>query len=207
MPYISRNFYTISFTAPIFATSGVAMVAMDIPQIYATAAAGFFSILMVCNSRALVEQAWKYLISKYLTHPHLLHRHRLLGLWTIGPWTPAEILSQALYLTVNLFCLCFRASSISIAGVRARNLALVNLIPVSAGPHLSFLADVLGVSLSTYKTMHRSAGLMSSALTLVHVLTAVANREPFSLTELPHLFGLIVAYFHSQSYEPRLTVV
>lgn len=170
---------------------------MEVTQIYAMTMGDFFLTLIALNCRSPIEQVWKYaacLTSKYLTYPYLLRRHHVPCLWTIGPWTPADILIQAVYATVNLFCLCFRASSMSEAGVRARNLALINLVPVSAGPHLSFLAEVLGVSLSTYKLLHRSAGLMSSALTLSHVLTAVSSRASFSLVESTHLFGVVVEY-------------
>jgi hypothetical protein len=170
---------------------------MDITQIYAMAMGGFFLTLIALNCRPYIEQAWKRVAgftSKYLTYPYLFRRHHVPYLWTIGPWTPADILIQAVYVTANLFCLCFRASSMPEAGVRARELALVNLIPVSAGPHLSFLADVLGVSLSTYKLLHRSAGLMSSALTLFHVLTTVSSRASFSLVGSAHIFGFVVEY-------------
>jgi hypothetical protein len=170
---------------------------MEIAQIYAIAVAGFSLALMALNCRSAIKQFWKhaaYLGSKYLTYPHLVRRHRLLRL-SIGPWTPSEILTRVVYASVNLFCLCFRTSSMTTADVRARNLALINLVPVSAGPHLSFLADLLGISLSAYKLLHRSAGLMSFALMLFHVLNAVSHHLSFSLADPAHFFGLVVSRF------------
>jgi Ferric reductase like transmembrane component len=98
--------------------------------------------------------------------------------------------------------LAFEFSTISKAGLQAGNLSLVNMIPLFAGAHLSFLADLLGLPLDAYRRVHRSAGLMTFALILFHVLVVVANRTSFSLGVPEHLFGLIVSsccYFHRRS--------
>jgi hypothetical protein len=73
------------------------------------------------------------------------------------------------------------------------------MIPLFAGAHLSFLADLLGFPLDSYRRVYRLAGLMAFALNLFHVLVVVANRATFSLKVPEHLFGLIVSlccYFH-----------
>ena len=124
---------------------------------------------------------------KYLTYPYFLHRHRLLS-----PWTRSSVLIQLTYITLNAFCLGFRVSTLLKAGLRAGNLSLANMIPLFASPHLSFLADMLGFRLATYRRMYRSAGLMSFALLLFHILSVAIQRTLFSLRVPEHLYGMIV---------------
>src|SRR5258705_6552614 len=137
---------------------------MDITQIYAAAIGGVFFIPMLFNLLPHITPLIVHLslfTSKHLTYPYLIRRHQFLG-----PWSPADGLVQLVYITVNVFCFSFRVSTISEAGLRAGTLSLINTIPLFAGPHLSFLADLLGVSLRTYRHVHRSTGLMSFALIL-----------------------------------------
>ncbi|KAL1969868.1 hypothetical protein VTN77DRAFT_7377 [Rasamsonia byssochlamydoides] len=162
---------------------------MEILQIYAIAAGGVFSSLIVVNllirSPRFVN-AVSLLICKYLTYLLLLRRHRF-----AGPWTPAGILFRLSYITVVAFCLGFREPSISATGLRSGYLALINLIPLFSGPYLSFLADLLGISLPIYWRLHRLIRLMSYALVLVHVFIAIMKRQPFALNLTENLYGLI----------------
>jgi hypothetical protein len=124
---------------------------------------------------------------KHLIYLQFLRRHRLLG-----PWTLASIFIQLAYIAINVFYFSFRVSSILNAGLRAGNLSLINMIPLFLGPHLSFLADLFGVSLDTYRLVYRLAGLMLVVLLLFHVFTAVAVGTAFPLSELVNLYGFIV---------------
>ena len=161
---------------------------MDVTQIYATAAGGFFLAFIVVNVLSRSVREWISLFtSKHLTYPYFLRRHRLLG-----PWSRSGVLVQLTYITINAFCLAFRVSTLSKAGLRAGNLSLANMIPLFAGPHLSFLADVLGFRLDTYCRVHRSAGSMSFALLLFHVLVVAAQRTSSSVGVPQHLYGVIV---------------
>jgi hypothetical protein len=54
--------------------------------------------------------------------------------------------------------------------------AVVNRIPIVAGPHLAFLADRLGLSLKVIRGIHGSAGFMSAVLVL-HAMVAVSNAS------------------------------
>jgi len=188
---LSFSFTSISFTflqrAPSF-VSPFHTSPMDIPQIYATAAGGFFLVFVLINllSRRVRERIALF-VSKHLTYPYFLHRHRLLG-----PWTRSGALVQLIYIALSAFCLGFRVPTLSEAGLRAGNLSLANMIPLFAGPHLSFLADMLGFRLGTYRRIHRSAGLMSFALLLFHILIVAVQRTSFSLRIPEHLYGMIV---------------
>jgi hypothetical protein len=165
---------------------------MEITKVYAIAAGGVLLIFISVNLRPYIARSWAtaaLLTDKYLTYPQLLHRHRFLG-----PWSPSSIGLQLLYIGVNVLCLWLHVPSIWTAGLRAANLSLINLIPLFAGPHLSFLADLLGITLHMYRRFHRSAGLMSFVLLVLHILTVVAKRTSFPLHNPENLFGLIVSH-------------
>ena len=119
---------------------------MEITQTYAVAAGGVFLILMIIKGFPFilhVLQSLAITISKYLTYPFVVRRHRLLG-----PWSPADVFLQLLYIALNVFCVTFRVVSFNEAGDRAGTLSIVNMAPLFFALHLSFLADLLGLSLS-----------------------------------------------------------
>ena len=166
---------------------------MEITLGYAIALGGVLIALVLVNllpplpyfalfAPPLLHQAFRY-----LTYPYLLRRHRFLG-----PWTHADVIIQLVYIVSNSFCLGFR-SSIAKAGLRAGSLSLINLIPLFLGPHLGFLADILGVSLSTFRHIHRSAGLMSSGLVLFHALTVIISRTAFALRGVKNRSAVVVS--------------
>ena len=165
---------------------------MDVTQIYVTAAGGLFFVFLLVNFLPRTVRFWRtisLLTSKHLTYPYLVHRHRF-----VGPWTRSGVLLQLIYIALNVFCLAFRVPTLSKAGLRAGNLSLANMIPLFAGAHLSFLADLLGFPLNTVRRVHRSAGLMAVALLLFHALVLVSDRTSFSLKVPEHLYGLIVRH-------------
>jgi len=164
---------------------------MNIPQIYAIAAGGVFVLLLIIKSVSAVQQGFHALaifVAKHLTYPFLIRRRRLLG-----PWSRADVLLQVIYLTINIFCLTFRVSSVKEAGARAGTLAMINMAPLFFGFHLSFLADILGISLSNFRRIHRMMGWMSLLLGLVHALVVV-HGDPSFLRDMPkNLYAVIVS--------------
>jgi hypothetical protein len=126
-------------------------------------------------------------LSRSLTYPHLIRRHRFLG-----PWTCLDLMIQLVYIALNSFCVVFRVSDIEEAGVRAGNLSLINMVLLFLGPHLSHLADILGISLRNVRVMHRSAGLMFSSLILVHVFVMLFSQKSFPLRSIPNLSAVVV---------------
>ncbi len=163
---------------------------MDITQAYATAAGGIIVLFILVNSLSHIARLIKLVhsfTSVHLIHPYLLGRHRFLG-----PWTRAGVLAQLIHMTANLFSLSYGVSTISQAGLRAGTLSLINMIRLFAGPHLGFLADLLGVSVITYRRLHRSTGLVSFALFLFHILI-VLGRGSLSVRTGRGLFGVIVS--------------
>ena len=183
---------------------------MDITQGYAVALGGVLATLALASllpTKSLSSFSYLPPIARpplrravrYLIYPYVLRRHQFLG-----PWTWADVMVQLVYITGNAFCVGFR-SSFAEAGLRSGSLSLINLIPLYLGPHLGFLADLLGLSLSTFRRVHRSAGLLSSCLVLFHAL-AVINR--FTLGDRRHISAvvasiLITIWFPLTYYRPH----
>lgn len=167
---------------------------MDITLGYTIAVGGVLLILVLINLfpclpyMISVARPFLYRKLKYLTYHYFIRRHRF---W--GPWTPVDVIIQLVYIASNSVCLSFRFPSIATAGVQASNLSLINLIPLFLGPHLSFLADVLGVSLSTIQCIHRSSSLMSLGLVLFYVLVIVTSNTAFTLFSTKNLSAVVVS--------------
>jgi hypothetical protein len=164
---------------------------MDTTQIYAIAAGSIFFCLLLLRTRRYIKPFLKIVnvqASQYLIYPQLIHRHRYLG-----PWSWADVLLVLSYIAINMFSIGFKSPSVHAASLRAADLSLINLVPALAGPHLSFLADIFGLSLTTYRRIHRSFGIMSCFLVSLHVFTMIASRVPFPLHKVENLWGLIVS--------------
>ena len=165
---------------------------MEITQIYAIVAGGVFLLLMFMKGFPFIQQILQSLnitISRYLTYLLVVQRHRLLG-----PWSPADVLLQLLYISLNVFCITFCVTSFDEAGDMVGTLAIMNMAPLFFGLHLSFLPDLLGLSLSNYRRIHRSAGIMSFVLLALHTLAAVHHDPTYPLHVPGNLYLLIVSH-------------
>lgn len=174
---------------------------MEITQVYAIATAGIFVILVFINVWPYIELSIRVLSiwgSRYLVYPKLIHRHQYLG-----PWNIASVHLYIFYLAVNVFCISFKAPNIESAGLRAANLLLINLIPVLAGHHLGFLADVLGITIRVYQRLHRAGGIMSVFLLLGHVIAVMTTKTGFPLSAEDNMWGLIVRRFRIPSLDGK----
>lgn len=176
---------------------------MEITLAYAIALGGVLLLPLLLNllpwlpylsfsTPSFIQQALRY-----LKYPYIIRRHRF-----VGPWTCVDIIIQIVYIASNSFCVGFRVSSIEKAGVRAGHLSLINMIPLFLGPHLGFLADILGISLSMFRLMHRSAGLMSFGLVLFHVVAVLLSHAMFSLRGIANISAVVVSnhnasFFHT----------
>jgi hypothetical protein len=170
---------------------------MDSTQIYAIGVGAVFVSLILVNkfiSSCVKPKPFMKTISvlarRYFAYPELIRRHRYLG-----PWSPADVVMQLSYVAVNVFCL--KTTSVQMAGLRAGTLSLVNMIPLLASLHISFIADILGIRLASYQRIHRLAGIMSSFLLVLHVLTVFTSRTAFPLHVVENLWGLIVSFTDS----------
>lgn len=129
---------------------------MDITQAYAIATGGIFVTMILANCLSYVLELARLFTSytvKYLMYPYILSYRRFLG-----PWARASVFTKLVYITLNVICITFQVLTILQAGLRAGTLSLINMTPLFASLHHSFLADLLGISLDLYRIIHRSGG-------------------------------------------------
>lgn len=164
---------------------------MDIVAIYAIAAGGIFVLFFFVQTLSSVT-SWadffRIFASRHLTLPFIVRRHRL-----CGPWTRAGVLLHLTYMAVNLLLLFFKINSLAGAGRRAGELALVNLVFPLSAIHLSYLADLLGITWKSCRKIHRATGWMAVSLLLFHIIVALQTQDfTFPLREVRNLFALLV---------------
>lgn len=180
-------FYHHSFVHLLTSTR----TSMNPSAIYAISAGGILAGLFLNRALSILinwTNLFSVLVSRHLTLPFIVHRHRL---W--GPWSRASVLLHALYITVNVFLVLLKMDSLTGVSGRAGELALVNLIFPLSATHLSYLADILGITWRTCCRIHRATGWMAVVLLSFHVITAVQTHQfSFSLSESQNLFTMIV---------------
>lgn len=100
-------------------------------------------------------------------------------------------MAQLLYWGGTLVVNVFRVRSLPEAASRAGSIALLHLIPLMAGNRLSFVADMIGLSLRTFQYLHNTMGLMVSAQLICHVvlLFRIKGVKPL---EMKDRYGIIV---------------
>ncbi|PWI65015.1 hypothetical protein PCL_08374 [Purpureocillium lilacinum] len=115
-----------------------------------------------------------------------LRAHDIVRLWPLK-----HMLILALYWGANFSCLFIFFTNLKDAGKRAGRLSLVNLIVLYAGPHLSVLADIVGLAIPTYRRLHASVAATSFCMAAFHVVVAIINRIDPLLSTSKSSFGLI----------------
>ncbi|KAL5333669.1 hypothetical protein BJX70DRAFT_392011 [Aspergillus crustosus] len=160
--------------------------------IYAIAAGGIFTVLFLIRILSILARGrnlFSLVVSRHLTLPFIIHRHRFLG-----PWTRAGAFLHLSYATINIFLVFFRTKSLTGAGRRAGELALVNLIFPLSTIHLSYLADLLSISWNSCRKIHRATGWMAVALLSFHIIMAVqVPGYEFPLHKQQNLFTMLAA--------------
>ncbi|KAJ5276525.1 uncharacterized protein N7525_002882 [Penicillium rubens] len=165
---------------------------MDPLVIYAITAGGIFAVLLLIRTISLLAgcgHLFSLIVSQHLTLPFVIRRHRFLG-----PWTRAGVFLHLSYAAINIFLLFFRIKSLTGAGRRAGELALVNLIFPLSTIHLAYLADLLGIKWNSCRKIHRATGWMAVALLSFHIIAAVQGQGfTFPLREQQNLFTMLAA--------------
>ena len=164
---------------------------MEISEVYAITAGALFGLLLVIRATSFFlrfSRPYGILLVKHLLYPRVLRRHRF-----VGPWTRAQVLAYIVYLAVNIICSTLRVSTVGELGTRTGTLSLINMIPTYFGYHLSFVSDILGLSILDYRRIHAWTGVMSVSLGLLHSVVSVAGIADLDLFSASgQLFGLIV---------------
>ncbi|KAH6970371.1 hypothetical protein BKA56DRAFT_496850 [Ilyonectria sp. MPI-CAGE-AT-0026] len=162
---------------------------MDSITIYAISLCGVFvAVFLVANLLPISIRLLKWfcrvvsrsllVIFHYTHYRHVINRHS-----AVGPWVLSAVLANIAYIVGNIICLNPQAENVV---TRAGLLSLINMAPLFLGSHLSFLADLFGLPLRTFRHIHRSCGLMSAALVLVHAVLVATKQGSFSMNNLPN---------------------
>ncbi|KAL5333505.1 hypothetical protein BJX70DRAFT_392130 [Aspergillus crustosus] len=101
----------------------------------------------------LFKKFFSILVFQHLTLPFFIHRHQLLG-----PWTRA----------------IFRIKSWTGASHQAGQLTLINLIFPLSTIYLSYLANLLGITLRTCHKIHHATSWMAVALLSFYIIVVGA---------------------------------
>ncbi|CAG8364277.1 unnamed protein product [Penicillium salamii] len=148
---------------------------MEATYIYSIVIAGIFILIILVHCLRALAPLGSYLKLKlgcHLTYPYILRRHRLLG-----PCSRAMFCLQLAYISTNLVVLLIEGLSITSIRDRGGNLALINLIFPLSALHLSYIADVLNLSLHNARRLHRSMGRMGATLLFIHVGASLLKQR------------------------------
>jgi hypothetical protein len=119
---------------------------------------------------------------------HLVYRHFVRQHSFVDSWSRLDVLLLTAYLAANLTCVFIDLPGTEKAGARAGTLSLVNMVLLYAGPCFSFVADILNISLRTYRRIHTCAGFTVFVLSTFHAIVAVVGKRDFSLNESQYLW-------------------
>ena len=151
------------------------MQIMDNTQIYAIGFSGLFGIvalfsylqdvyprvLQLRNLAAILPAARHILvfISRCLTYRTFICRRKF-----VNRWSRSRALLLLIFCGLNIAALFVRFPGIYEVGARAGTLSRINMVLLYTGPHLSFVAGILGISLDTFHYLHSSVGMVSFIL-------------------------------------------
>lgn len=163
---------------------------MNSPEIYVCILGGIFTSLLLSGSYRIVGQTVARLeipLKKHLIYPPVVRGWR-----GLGRWTRLALMRRGLYVAVNLFFLLFRHTTIESVSRMAGVLAGINMVPLYFGSHHGAMADLLGLSLSTFRSLHAEIALMTISMSAVHTMIMLLKGPTFAWSNTVHLHGVFV---------------
>jgi len=121
-------------------------------------------------------QSYNTLFVKHFFYSLVLERHHLIGLLT-----RVDLFYYVLYIAINIFCDIFRVSSIVDVGICVENLSFINVMFSYLAYHLSFISDMLDLSLRTYRIIYATIEIMSITLELIYIGIKIAKVSKLKL--------------------------
>lgn len=163
---------------------------MDPTQIYGITAGGMFLGLLSYRIFSImscwIQDRTLFLMLKYLVYPFIFRRRTFLQ-----PFNRWRLLLLTLYWSATMTCNLIGIKSLAEAGTRAGVLSTLHIIPLTFSNRLSFVADLLGLSLHTFHALHGSIGFMAIVQALIHVLIFVLHNA-LRLRDPLHFYGFLV---------------
>jgi hypothetical protein len=180
---------------------------MEPTLMYAVTGGAVPVLLLLLHATVLLMRClrpWLVLLRTHLVHALTVPPRQLPWSWTYG-----QVLLLLIYLAANIFCCCFNVSTVQGASTRAARLSFFNILPAYLGPHFSFLFDLSGVSLHTYRTFHGLTATMSFLLGLVHVVIDVVQRSTLKQNSSLGSYGTVVSHSPSKTlrYSPFIQTI
>lgn len=164
---------------------------MDVLQWYASVV-GCIVFIVICAGfvdALRILGVIQVLFARHCLYPYILDRHR----W-IGPWTRAAFLRKSIFIAGNTVALLLASDTRKSLAHNAGVLALINMMPLFLSLHHSAGADLLHLTLSTYRALHRETALVTTCLVSVHVGVMCFNETPFSQADQRHVDRIIVGF-------------
>lgn len=151
-----------------------------------------FALIRIIKSLVRWKSSARVFVFRHFIYPSVISRHSV-----AGPWSLAGILTHLTYVTINLFLTFYKSSSLEIIGRHAGDLSLINMAFPVVALHLSYAADLLGISLPVYRKLHRASGWMTAALIVLHISAHGFRLNAQSAADESnerHLSTIIVSY-------------
>lgn len=110
--------------------------------------------------------------------------------WPSCTWS--TVVWQLLLISSNSLLIFLRMTDTKSAARDAGKVALLDMAVFYLGHHLSSVADLLGVSLRTMKSIHRNMTLPFVLTVTFHLVVLRPSRPVFTTPLSPQLYGVIV---------------
>lgn len=166
------------------------MLGISSLDIYAAALAAMLLVAFMHNTVRLVHpmRAWQrlYSFTAVLSRNIFRERHR-------PSWTWWSLVRQLSLLIGNVLLVFMGMTDIQDAARKAGTLAVLNMVVFYLGPHLSYLGDILDLSLATVKSLHRLMVLPFLLLVVFHLAVLRPTQNVFTKPFSEELYGVIVS--------------
>ena len=147
----------------------IAMAVLTFSQLYSII---FGGLMLICFSRALFvwlyQHYFVFLFYKLLYYPFLVPRTRF-----NLPYSPFRFLLQTCYYAGVVLSVTVKTRSLSELSARSALLAVIHFLPLCLGLSFCLPADMLGMSVRTYRLVHGSIGLIVLLLSMTHSATVI----------------------------------
>ncbi|OWT42580.1 hypothetical protein VFPPC_18319 [Pochonia chlamydosporia 170] len=129
------------------------------------------------------------LVAQRLCYPTVLRR----GKYT-DRWSRKNAMLVFAYVAANVACVLVPLPGVDQVVRRLGTLSVVNMLFLFAGPHLSFLADILGLSVNSCRRLHGCAGAVAFLLAVSHSVAGAIAKGSIVLSKPQDLFALTVGH-------------
>lgn len=159
-------------------------------DLYAATLAAMLLVVCMHNTIRSIHPmlAWQRLYSFTAVLSRNIFRDRRWPSWT---WW--SLVRQLSLLTGNVLLVFLGMTDIQDAARKAGTLAVLNMVVFYLGPHLSYLGDILGVSLATVKSLHRVMVLPFLSLVVFHLTVLRPTQNVFTKPLSSEFYGVTVS--------------